>query len=704
MRARIHSKGRSWRTRFVTGADAAAGWRAELSQTVSCAALGGVAGLFLLSAFAGQTWADTAVIDTIVVTAERREMPLTQTLGSISVFEADTIRGTSANHPSELLNRAAGVNIHRNNGQEHLTAIRSPVLTGGAGAGSFLYLADGVPLRAAGFANVNGLFEAGFDYASGVEVVKGPGSVLYGSNAVHGLVNVLSRPGAQAFSGFADFEAGPHALVKGTGSVSGSVGPGAARLSLHLANDGGYRDDAGYDAQKVQMRYDARRGPWSLTGLVSYQNLNQETAGFVTGPDAFKNSSLAKRNPNPEAFRDAKSVRGYLRLDRMIGASGEVSVTPYFRWTDMDFLLHFFPGQPLEENGHQSLGVLATYYQQFGSVQTIFGLDVEGTSGFLSEVQDNPTVFSFVQGVHYDYEVESFVVSPYGQAEWPVTPRLSLEGGVRIDYTVFEYDNRASDGVSGRFLRAPDRTDDFVTVTPKLGVLYKVQDNLTAYARYARGARAPQTTDLYRLQSNQRPGEVEPENLDSIEAGLKGRLGAVDFQFAAFSMWKRNFFFRDSDGFNVSDGKTTHKGVEVGLTAPLTDQISVGVDLTYARHKYAFSRAADAIQSGNDVDTAPRFLMNARLKYTPFSWLSSELEWRHVGSYYTDPANLNDYPGHDVFVARVSGRISERVTAYARIVNLTNTDYAERADFAFGTERYFPGEDRAAFFGLRTTF
>jgi len=48
------------------------------------------------------------------------------------------------------------------------------VLTGGAGAGSFLYLEDGVPLRAAGFANVNGLFEGGTEFANSLDVLKGP--------------------------------------------------------------------------------------------------------------------------------------------------------------------------------------------------------------------------------------------------------------------------------------------------------------------------------------------------------------------------------------------------------------------------------------------------------------------------------------------------------------------------------------------------
>lgn len=111
---------------------------------------------------------------------------------SVDIITKDQIELTAAVHPAEALNTVAGVNIHRGSGQEHLTAIRSPVLTGGAGAGSFLYLEDGVPLRAAGFANVNGLFEAGTEFAGKLEIFKGPGPAAYGSNAVHGLINVQS--------------------------------------------------------------------------------------------------------------------------------------------------------------------------------------------------------------------------------------------------------------------------------------------------------------------------------------------------------------------------------------------------------------------------------------------------------------------------------------------------------------------------------
>ena len=113
-----------------------------------------------LAALCGQISLTTSAnaAEEFVVTGERRDVALRDTPLSITRFDTDTIERVNADHPSELLSRSPGVLIHRGSGQEHLTAIRSPVLTGGAGAGSFLFLENGVPLRSAGFANVNGLF------------------------------------------------------------------------------------------------------------------------------------------------------------------------------------------------------------------------------------------------------------------------------------------------------------------------------------------------------------------------------------------------------------------------------------------------------------------------------------------------------------------------------------------------------------------
>lgn len=78
--------------------------------------------------------------DEVVITASRIAEP--QALGAtpVAVLDADELARIGAHHVAETLNRAPGVFINRGNGAEHLTAIRSPVLTGGAGRGhSFIW-------------------------------------------------------------------------------------------------------------------------------------------------------------------------------------------------------------------------------------------------------------------------------------------------------------------------------------------------------------------------------------------------------------------------------------------------------------------------------------------------------------------------------------------------------------------------------------
>ena len=118
----------------------------------------------------------------------------------------------------------------------------------------------------------------------------------------------------------------------------------------------------------------------------------------------------------------------------------------------MEFLQHFLPGQPLEENGHVSAGALATFALDGNDHRTIFGVDVEWADMFLKQTQDGPTVGSpFLvetrpEGKHYDYDVTSTNVAVYVQTDWAVDERFSIAAGLRLNYIAYDYDNRMLDG------------------------------------------------------------------------------------------------------------------------------------------------------------------------------------------------------------------------------------------------------------------
>src|SRR5690606_27458909 len=106
-----------------------------------------------------------AVLEPVTVTGDRNAEPITESVFSISRIHGDQIALVGASHPNELFTRVPGAWISRGSGQEHLTAIRSPVLTGAGACGAFLYLEDGIPVRPAGFCNVNQLFEINTEQA-----------------------------------------------------------------------------------------------------------------------------------------------------------------------------------------------------------------------------------------------------------------------------------------------------------------------------------------------------------------------------------------------------------------------------------------------------------------------------------------------------------------------------------------------------------
>ncbi len=128
----------------------------------------------------------------IVVTATKLEHSVGKVPSTVGRLENADLDKISHVHINEALHQIAGTWVSRGNGQEHLTAIRSPVLTGAGSCGAYLMMQDGISLRAPGFCNVNELFESTSELAEGIEVLKGPGSHIYGSNALHGAVNVIT--------------------------------------------------------------------------------------------------------------------------------------------------------------------------------------------------------------------------------------------------------------------------------------------------------------------------------------------------------------------------------------------------------------------------------------------------------------------------------------------------------------------------------
>ncbi|MBL4895022.1 MAG: hypothetical protein JKY59_09195 [Emcibacter sp.] len=114
-----------------------------------------------MTAFSGNVaYADEAIIEEVVSSSSRSEKLLSDQSGNMALVGGEELSFVKSTHFSELAVRVPGVNFSRNNGQEYLASIRSPIFTGAGACGAFLMAQDGIALRSAGFCNVNEMFEA----------------------------------------------------------------------------------------------------------------------------------------------------------------------------------------------------------------------------------------------------------------------------------------------------------------------------------------------------------------------------------------------------------------------------------------------------------------------------------------------------------------------------------------------------------------
>jgi len=675
--------------------------------------------VFLFCSISMTPIADAARLEEIIVTAARRPESALRSASSIARVTSEAIATVGSTHHSEILNRMPGTLIQRGSGQESLTAIRSPVLTGPGSCGAFLMLENGVPIRPVGFCNVNEMFEINTEQADSIEVLRGPSNSLYGSSAVHGAVNVLQAAPADRPELRGGIDAGPdqYRRVKLAARALGDrTSAGVAALYAH---DGGWRASSGFDEGKLNatLATSVRDAPLRVdfAGTV----LDQQTAGFITGQDAYRDEALSRSNPNPEAYRKAHA----LRLTGVLSPAHEEAMRfefrPYLRSSRMEFLQHFLLGKPVEENGQESVGLMSSLiWDSSRDWSLTAGVDLELADSFLLEFQDGPTTDGpppanaiRPAGRHYDYEVASYVAAAYAQAAWQMSPRWSLAAGLRAEYVRYDYDNRMLAGNTDEngvpcgttgclYSRPADRDDSFEALAPKLALSFTISDGVVAYASASRGFRPPEMTELYRLQRQQSIADLDSEQLDALEVGVKAELEHVRISLAAFDMDKRNVILRDANGFNVDNGRTSHQGVEYELVWQAMPALALSVAGTFARHRYEFSSAiegGETIVDGDDVDTAPRQVHAASLRWEPDDRLSAEAEWLYVGDYWLDAANAHRYAGHELLNLRGGWSFAPGWNLALRLNNALDRDYADRADFAFGSYRYFPGRDRTLF-------
>ena len=704
--------------------------RARACASALCAAAAAVTGVH---AYAAQT---ATPLPDVVVTGTREKESLNETPAAVGVIRKESIDLTRPNHPSQILGQVPGVAVAVTNGEGHTTAIRQPFTTNPV----YLFLEDGIPIRSTGFFNHNALYETNVPQAGGLEVTRGPGTALYGSDAIGGIVNVLTRTPSGNPELDASAELGGHGFWRILTGGGNGYANGAWRADLNFTHTDGWRDSTGYDRQSGTFRWDHfLGGDTILKTVLGFSNIDQQTGASspLTASDYRNNPT---RNYLPIAFRRVQAFRLSTSYERELG-NHLVSLTPYVRDNSMDllasFALNFDPTISTVEN--RSFGLLAkwrTDFPAFMRARLVVGTDIDVSPGGRQEDSLNVSTsgaaparmfnsYSVARRV-YDYDVTFSGVSPYVHGEISPTERLRITGGLRYDHLAYTFRNNLSGAPivvapgapfpGPRFYgQVADADPTFTHFSPKLGATYAIEANTHAFAGYSHGFRAPSEGNLFRPAvgssaaaagvAAQSSLSLKPIRADQFEVGVRGRLGRFAYDAVLYDLVKRDDIVSQRDPATtftqtVNAGKTRHRGVEIGLGAPLVSEVRVDTAFSYAKHTYEDWGTNAGDLSGKEIESAPRVMATTRLTWQPLADAQVQLEWVRLGRYWLDPANTQTYSGHDLLNVRAKWRFTPHLAAFGSIYNVTDKRYADSAQLSSNQPVLSPGLPRTLYAGL----
>ena len=611
--------------------------------------------------------------DQIVVTAGRTAQPLSQVGQSITVIDAATIQTRQAVTPLDLLRQVPGVTIAQNGG----IGTSASVFIRGAESDQTVALIDGVKI------NDPSTPGSGFDFGSllignidRIEVLRGPSSVLWGSQAIGGVVNLITRQPTEHLAVNARAEGGSFGTAQAVANISDKFGPVSASVGA-----GYFRTDgiSAYD-KGTERDGDKNYGANASFNVALSNAISIDLRGYYSHSrfdfDGYSNPTFSFGD-DPE-YGKTRELVGYAGLNAAL-FDGRFRNRIGFSYTDThretfdpsDFAFGTFDGDHTfdakgrnERVEYQGVADIVP-----GVVQATFGAEHERSrfAGISYGVAQDP--------------VHATIDSGYGQLLVTPTKGLTLTGGVRYDHHS-QFGGHTSFAGSG---------------------VYSPNDGATTFrASYTEGFKAP---SLYQLYSEYGNAALRPERSKGWDAGVtqKALDGRVEASATYFRRTSRNLI--DFIGCTTNTGICTNRpfgtydnvdharsqGAEVTLAVKPVDAFRLSVSYTYLDAKN-LSDGSDGLRLARRPDNA--ITLNA-----DYDWafgLKTGATVTHVSGSYNDDANTQRIEGYVLTGLRASYPIGQHLEVYGRIDNLFDVHYVTILNYGQ------PG--RAAYGGIRLSY
>ncbi|WP_421737834.1 TonB-dependent receptor plug domain-containing protein [Caulobacter sp.] len=612
----------------------------------------------------------TAVAE-LVVTATRSPQPVEKVGASITVLTADAIKASQATSAVELLAQTPSVSFARNGGPGTATSL----YIRGAETQHTVVLIDGVKLNDP--SSTQGAYNSGnlmIGDVSRIEVLRGAQSTLWGSQAIGGVVNIVTTETTKPFESNASVEGG----ARGTGMIRAGAGGASDRVTWRLA--GSYYTTDGFSSYALGKEKDGYQNT-AVSGRVRVALTDAVSAEVRSVYSAGRNDFDGFGVDSPE-FGRTKELVVYTGLNFSL-LDGRFNNRVAYGYTDTD-RENLNPARPAVPLTFDAAGKnkRVEYQGAFALTDVVtasFGAESERSrmrTRTPSTSLPNPAFKTGRVGVD----------TVYGQVQAEVASGLTLTGGLR-------HENHDTYGAH---------------TLGQVSAAWALNDGATVLrASFGQGFRAP---GLYELYSEYGNLDLGPEEFDSWDAGVeqhflggKAKVSATVFKRDAdneirfFSCSSTSTEAQCRPGGNFRYGyykniqKTETKGLELIGQLEVTSRLTVSGNYTYTDAENASGAAA-----GKQLTRRAKDLANLSASYRWPVGLSTTVAARYVGKTFNNDANTVAVSGYTLVDLRASYPINETLEFYGRVENAFDEHY--QTILGYGT----PG--RGAFIGVRAKF
>jgi iron complex outermembrane receptor protein len=619
----------------------------------------------------------------IVVTPSGIEQPVTEANTTLTVIDQKTIEESNAGSIAELLRGQAGLHVSDifGDGSQATIDLRGFGPTAGSNT---LVLIDGRKLNNSADGASPDLSLIDIDDIAQIEILQGSSGVLYGNQAVGGVVNFIRK---KSFEDSARIGIRAGSFNSRQLSAAGNKVFGRNRISASFSDwsTDNYRDHNDAENQRLSVR--AERIDRGLTTYIEAEAVDEE----IDTPGALLEDELDEDREQSISFyeddyfeTETRMIR--IGMSKVLDDARTVSLDYADRDTDREFIQTFrpFPGSRTTQD--RDTGILNASYK-------VVPLDSDSLSSYLVGFTREDTDYELVS-IFGPQKIDQVIQDVYLSTQWSTGARSQIDAGVR-------YSDQEADIEDEDF-------DDTITVF-SLGYSHSF-DRVKLFARADQNFRYPTVEEHTNVPFGDDPG-LDTQQGVSMELGMEYRLSEYRLRGTLYRIDLEDEIAFDSFSSNLNLDETERNGLIVEAARQWSSAIDTRISLTFMD-----AEISDGEFDGNQLPLVPErtIRVDGNYRFNPELLFNVEViavDEQVFGGDFTN--SLDKLDSYEVVNANVSYKYKNWMLGF-RINNLLDEEYSETGNqftsfdpvtFAPSNQpSFFPSPERNFWLNLKVAF